>query len=246
MSPYFAGTLLPGDLHAPIGRAVRGREPRLGVGGVLRAAQDLELRVARDHLVVVRHRELADRGLRSQCAVRSIADPAGEQDSGAPRLALRLRHAIVEHRHVRVRHEHVGLAAASGAIARLGRPGFLHRALALIRDHPHHRLVVPGVEPRERGVALDRGDQRILLRDPFARLGLVALGAKAQLVGARELLHHAHALHRHGVRREAEAVGTLGRNVLDAEGEDRVGPASRGQGHFACAGYGETLALEGA
>jgi len=67
-----------------------------------------------------------------------------EQDAGAFRLALRFRDAIVEHRHVRVRHEHVCLTAATGTVARLGRLDLLHvlPQRIIFRDLVHHQIAV--------------------------------------------------------------------------------------------------------
>ena len=138
--------------------------------------------------------------------------------------------AVVEPRHFGARGEHLGLGTTAAAVCGLGGIDLQPRFVALAHEQLAQAFEVEAFEPGQRGVAAQRDEPLVVLRARGGGFGLEARAARAQFVGARELLHRADRAHRHGVARGAEAVGALDRQVGERQAQHRVGPLAGGDG----------------
>ncbi len=220
-------------LGAPVGPSGRSRE--LGLrrrDRLLRPGElQLGLRVDVGETRVVRHPADVRRIARRTIGIG--ADVAGECDARAPRLRCGVRRAIAQVDHHALHGDQLALRRLAGAVRRRDRR---HGKLGLGDLRGDHALCVGGVtarKPRRRGVALD-GERRRLDGDraPFG-IALGALRLELALFRAREFLHQPDLRHRHEIARERPGVRTLGRHVLDADLELRIGQLAARDGHFA-------------
>jgi len=159
-------------------------------------------------------------------------------------LLIALVDAVFDQRHGRTRCQHIGLAATTAPIRRLG--GFdLQAALVALR---HQRIVNAlfevAVEPGDRGVALQPGQVHRPGRPRAVALAFEAAGAGPALSFTRPFLGDADGAHREVVARQAEAVGTVDRQCVEAETQHRIGLLARRHGRFTRAARGGVLSKQ--
>ena len=228
-------TLAVHQRHAPVRALVLTGHFGLGPGhGFFRGHQgDVGVPVELVLERVRRQARVRDRRRVAQGCRGQLAHPARQSGGGVGLARLCVADPILDPRHARARHEHVGLRAATATVGRVGGLDLQGRLVTLLRQQRDHLLLVVAVEPSERRAASKanelhraRGLRRVGLALETRRAGMA-------LVLAREGLGQADRAHGHEVFGQAEAYRPVDGQVVDRQAQRRVGQPLRRDGHFA-------------
>ena len=227
--------LLEHDLPCPVGAPVRLRKPGVDVGDRLLPGERLQVGVATQMGIDGARIDIerGDVGEWSElgCFIRHPARQCVLRDTDS---SGGFACTVLEHCDSTSRGDQVSRGSPAGAEESFA--GFdLHlRQANLLGDLAQGGFGVKAIEPGKGGVTFDRCGDCALFRQRLFRFALEPLAAQGTLLRTRDFLRDTDPAHCHEVARDAEAIRSFYRQVVDADPDDRIRQLAGSDTHLAC------------